>query len=55
MCKDNLSAMLLDNNGILSSVNQKKHICVRYFLIKYRIAMGVMKVKYCLKGKILAN
>ena len=36
MYQDNLIAMILDNNGILSSVNRKKHIHIRYFLNKYR-------------------
>ena len=40
MYQDNLSAMLLDNNGRLSSGNRTKHIRVRFFLIKDRIAMG---------------
>ena len=47
MYQDNLSAMLFENNGRLSSVNQKKHIRVRYFLIKDRIVIGDLKVKYC--------
>ena len=55
MYQDNLSAMLLENNGILLSDNWTKHIFVRYFLIKDRIAMGDLKVKYCPTGKILDN
>ena len=47
--------MLLDNIGILLSGNQTKHIHVRYFLIKDIIAMGHLKVKYFLTGKMLAN
>ena len=52
--QDNLSAMLLENIGILSSRNRTKHICTRYFLIKDIIAMGVLKVKYWPMGVILA-
>ena len=55
MYQDNLSAIILDNNSRLSSGNRKKHIYVRYFLIKNRIAMGDLKVEYCLTGKMLAN
>ena len=33
----NLSAMLLENNGILSSVNWTEHIRFIYFLVKYII------------------
>ena len=40
MYQDNLSSMLLDNNGRLSSYNRKKYIHVKYFLIRDRIAMG---------------
>ena len=46
MYQDNLSAMLLENNGIVSSRNQTKHIRTRYFLIKDIIAMVGLKVKY---------
>ena len=53
MYQDNLIAMLLENNGRLSSVNWMKHIRVRYFLIKGRIAMGDLKVKYFPTGEML--
>ena len=53
MYQDNLSTMLLENNGILLSDNRTKHIFVRYFLIKDRIAMADLKVKYCPTGKML--
>ena len=51
MYQNNLSDVLLKNNGRLSSEKQKKHIRVRYFLIKYRIDMGDLKVKYSPTGK----
>ena len=51
MYQENLSGMILKNNGILSSGNWTKHIRVRYFLIKDRIAMSYLKVKYCLTKK----
>ena len=50
MYQGNLSAILLKNNGILSSGNRTKHIHVRLFLIKDRISMGYLKVKYFLTG-----
>ena len=52
MYQDNMSAMLLENNCRLSSGNRKKHIRARYFMIKDRIAMRDLKVKYCPPGKI---
>ena len=55
MYQYNLRSMLLDNNGILSSFNWKKHINIIYFLIKDIIEMGELKVKYCLTGKILSG
>ena len=55
MYQEKLSAMLLDNNFRLSRDNQTKYICVRYLLIKYRIAMGEPKIKYCPMGKMLAG
>ena len=42
--------MLLENNVSLLSGNWKKHILVRYLLIKDKIVMGDMKVKYFLTG-----
>ena len=45
MYQDNLSAMLLYNNGILSSVNRMKRICVIYFLITDRIAMEDLEIE----------
>ena len=55
MYKDNISAILLNNNGIIPSGNQTKHIRIRYFLIKDRIAMGDLKVEYCPTGNILED
>ena len=52
MYQDNLSVMLPSNNGILSSGNRTKHIRVRYFLIKDRIEMGDLKVRYVPMGKL---
>ena len=53
MYQDNLSAIFLKNNDRLLSENQTKHIHVQYFLIKYIIVMGDLKVEYCLTLKIL--
>ena len=55
MYKDNISAILLNNNVIIPSGNQTKHIRIIYFLIKDRIAMGDLKVKYCPTGNILED
>ena len=47
MYQDNPSAIILKNNGRFSSGNCKKHVRVTYFLIKDKVAMGDLKVKYC--------
>ena len=38
--QDNMSAMLLENNGRASSPNQSRHIEIRYLFIQYRIEKG---------------
>ena len=48
--QDNLRYILLDNNIKLSSGNRMKHIHVRYFMIKDRIVMGYLMVKYLPTG-----
>ena len=55
MYQDNPIVMIPENNGILSSVNNTKHIRVRYLLIKYRIEIGDTKVKYFPTGNFLAD
>ena len=55
MYQHNPSATYLENNGILSSDNRAKHICIRYFLIKYGIEMDDLKVKYFRRGKCWPN
>ena len=55
MYQDNLSSVLLNNNGRLSSGNRTKHIRVRYFLINNIIVIGALKVKYYLTEEMLAG
>ena len=45
--QDNKSAMLLANNGILSSSKRTKHINVRYYFIKDRIDNNEVNLVYC--------
>ena len=47
MYQDNMSAMLLEKNGKKSSTKNTKHINVRYFFIKDRIACGDVKIEHC--------
>ena len=53
--QEGLSSIILQNNGILSSGNRTKHIHIIHFLIKDRIVMGDIKVKYFLTGEISAG
>ena len=46
MYQDNLSAMLLETNGIKSITNNTNHIQVRYLFIKYRIATDDVDLKH---------
>jgi hypothetical protein len=45
--QDNLSAILLEKNGRASISKRTKHINVRYFFIRNRIASGEITVKHC--------
>jgi hypothetical protein len=45
--QDNLSAMILENNGKESSSKRTKHIRVRYFFIKDIITSGDITLKHC--------
>ena len=45
--QDNNSAMLIENNGKLSSRKKMKRISVRYFFVHDRIKNGELKVKKC--------
>ena len=54
MAQDNKSAIILEQNGIVSGSKRTKHINVRYFFRKYRIGKGKLEVEYCLTDKMLA-
>jgi hypothetical protein len=53
--QDNLSAMLLENNGKQSSSKRTKHIRVRYFFIKDRIGNGDISLKHCPTGDMAGD
>mmetsp|Transcript_13201 Transcript_13201/g.12816 ORF Transcript_13201/g.12816 Transcript_13201/m.12816 type:complete len:160 (-) Transcript_13201:301-780(-) len=55
MYQDNMSTMLLEKNGKKSSTKNSKHINVRYFFIKDRIATGDVKIDHCGTKKMLAD
>jgi hypothetical protein len=45
--QDNMSTMLLANNGRASSSKRTRHLNIRYFFITDRIGRGEVRVKYC--------
>ena len=53
--QDNKSAMLLENNGILSSSKRTKHINVRYYFIKDNIEREKINVIYCPTGEMIGD
>jgi hypothetical protein len=45
--QDNMSSMLLENNGKRSSAKRTRHINIRYFFITDCIGKGQVNVEYC--------
>jgi hypothetical protein len=45
--QDNQSCILLERNGRQSSTKRTKHINVRYFFVKDKIASGDVVLRYC--------
>ena len=45
--QDNKSAILLENNGKLSSSNRTKHINIRYFFVKDCIERKEFEIQFC--------
>ena len=45
--QDNMSAMLLEKNGRMSSTKRTKHIDVRYFFVKDKIDKGELRLEHC--------
>ena len=45
--QDNLSAILLEKNGRMSSTKRTKHIDVRYYYVKDRVAAGDLRIEHC--------
>jgi hypothetical protein len=45
--QENMSAILLETNGKVSSSRRMKHIKVKYFYIKEKIDDGEMVIEHC--------
>ncbi len=53
--QDNRSAILLEQNGKVSSVKRTKHIAIRYFFVTNRIRSGKTSPKWCSTGEMSAD
>ena len=53
--QDNQSAILLEQNRILSSTKRTKHLNVRYFFIKDKVDSGEVVVKWCPTDKMCSD
>ena len=53
--QDNMSAMLLENNGRASSSKRTRHINIRYFFVTDRIKNGEVSVVHCPTGEMVAD
>jgi hypothetical protein len=53
--QDNMSAMLLETNGRASAGQRSRHINIRYFFIKDRIAKGDINLVHCPTTRMIAD
>jgi hypothetical protein len=53
--QDNMSAMLLEKNGRMSSGKRTKHINIRYFFVKDRVDSKDITIIHCPTGEMLAD
>ena len=53
--QDNKSAILLENDGKLSSTSQTKHINVRYFFLKDCIEHKEVRIEFCRTNDMWAD
>jgi hypothetical protein len=53
--QDNMSAMAMEKNGRASAGQKSRHIDIRYFFIKDRIASGEINLLHCPTGIMIAD
>jgi Reverse transcriptase (RNA-dependent DNA polymerase) len=53
--QDNKSTILLAENGKASSGRRTRHINIRYFFVKDRVASGEVKIEYCPTDIMMAD
>ena len=53
--QDNKSAILLEQNGKMSSGKRTKHIAIQYFFMTDRIKLGEISTKWYPTGEMIAD
>ena len=53
--QDNKSAMILQENGLMSTGERSRHLNIRYFFVTDVIKKGLLKVMYCPTGDMIAD
>ena len=53
--QDNQSAILLEQNGILSSTQRTKHLKSRYFYVKDRVDNKEIAIIWCPNDKVVVD
>jgi hypothetical protein len=53
--QDNMSAMLLEKNGKSSSTKRTRHMNIRYFFIKDRVASKEVTIEHCPTADMIAD
>ena len=53
--QDNMSSILLEKNGRGSSTKRTRHINIRYFFVKDRVANGEVRIEHCPTLDMLAD
>ena len=53
--QDNMSAMLLEKNGMASSSRRTRHVNLRYYFITDRISSRECTVEYCATANMIGD
>ena len=53
--QDNKSAIILQENGRMSTGKRSRHLNIRYFFVTDVIKKGLLKVMYCPTGDMIAD
>ena len=53
--QENMSSMLLEKNGQSSSSKRTRHMNIRYFFVKDRVALNEIQIEYCPTEDMIAD